>query len=65
MLADGLYRVTTPYLCAGFVVARGRVTTCAPILRKKLAYWMTRAVLIPGSQLPGPESPPAPPVFRW
>ena len=42
-LADGLYQVTTSYLCAAFVVERGRVTLCAPILRKRLAYWMTLA----------------------
>jgi hypothetical protein len=43
MTADGLYRVTTAYLCAGFVVERGRVTRCAPILRRRLAYWRTIA----------------------
>jgi len=42
-MRDGLYQVTTPSLCAGFLVERGRVTLCAPILRKKLAYWMTVA----------------------
>lgn len=42
-MIDGLYRVTTSYLCAGFVVEGGRVTSCAPILRKKLGYWMTVA----------------------
>ena len=42
-MTDGLYQVTTSYLCAGFVVTNGRVTICAPILRKKLAYWMTVA----------------------
>jgi len=42
-LADGLYRVTTSYLCAGFVVENGVVTDCAPILRKKLTYWMSIA----------------------
>ncbi len=40
---DGLYRVETRYLCAGFVVANGHVTDCAPILRKKLSYWKTIA----------------------
>jgi hypothetical protein len=40
---DGLYRVTTATLCAGFVVERGRVTRCAPILRRRLAYWVERA----------------------
>lgn len=42
-LEDGLYQVTTSYLCAGFVVEGGRVVACAPILRKKLAYWLTVA----------------------
>lgn len=42
-LKDGLYQVTTSYLCAGFVVENGQVTQCAPILRKKLMYWMTIA----------------------
>jgi hypothetical protein len=43
---DGLYRVTTSYLCAGFVIEGGEVIKCAPILRKKLAYWKTIAVRI-------------------
>jgi hypothetical protein len=43
---DGLYRVTTPYLCAGFTVEGGRVTDCALILRRRLAYWRTVAVRI-------------------
>lgn len=47
-MSDGLYRVVTPYLCAGFVIERGRVTLCAPILRRRLAYWMTRAERIGG-----------------
>lgn len=42
-MADGLYRVTTGYLCAGFVVDGGRVVACAPILRRKIAYWQTVA----------------------
>jgi len=46
MLADGLYRVETPRLCGGFVVERGVVTECAPILRRHLEYWMTVAVRI-------------------
>lgn len=39
-MIDGLYRVTTHYLCAGFVIENGKVTACAPILRKRLGYWM-------------------------
>lgn len=40
---DGLYRVTTAYLCAGFVVAGGKLRYCAPILRKRITYWATIA----------------------
>lgn len=40
---DGLYQVTTSYLCAGFTIAAGRVQWCAPILRKRLTYWQTVA----------------------
>jgi hypothetical protein len=42
-MRDGLYQVTTLYLCAGFVIEHGRVTLCAPVLRKRLAYWMEMA----------------------
>jgi hypothetical protein len=42
-MRDGLYRVVTRSFVAGFVVERGRVTRCAPILRRRLAYWITRA----------------------
>lgn len=43
-MKPGLYQVTTRYLCAGFVVERdGSVVVCAPILRKRLRYWMTIA----------------------
>ena len=45
-MKDGLYRVTTSYLCAGFVVVNGKVQWCAPILRRKLGYWMTIAIRI-------------------
>ena len=45
-LEDGLYRVSTRYLCAGFVVEQGRVTRCAPILRRRLDYWRTVAVRV-------------------
>ena len=46
MLTDGLYRVTTAYLCAGFVIENGRLTVCAPILKGKIKYWMTVAVKV-------------------
>lgn len=42
-MQDGLYQVTTKYLCAGFVIQGGKVVQCAPILRKKLTYWLTVA----------------------
>lgn len=46
MLADGLYQVTTSYLCAGFIVEQGKVVACAPILRRKLRYWTKVATLV-------------------
>lgn len=45
-MKDGLYQVTTSYLCAGFVVRDGKITACAPILRNKIKYWMTVATWI-------------------
>jgi hypothetical protein len=36
----------TNSICAGFVIERGRVTACAPILRKRLTYWIQLAVRI-------------------
>jgi len=42
-LRDGLYQVTTSYLCTGFVVRNSKVAACAPILRRKIHYWMTIA----------------------
>lgn len=39
LLPDGVYRVETAFLCAGFVVKDNRVVECAPILRKRLDYW--------------------------
>lgn len=47
-MRDGLYRVQTRYLCAGFVVEHGEVTLCAPILRRRLTYWKTVAVWVSG-----------------
>jgi hypothetical protein len=40
---NGLYRVETKYLCAGFVVKEYKVIACAPILRKRLEYFATIA----------------------
>lgn len=45
-LPDGLYRVTTRYLCAGFVVENRLIVRCAPILRGKIEYWKSIAVKI-------------------
>jgi hypothetical protein len=42
-LSDGLYRVTMAWFCAGFVVRDGLVRECAPILRQRLAHWLTVA----------------------
>lgn len=43
---DGLYQVTTHYLCAGFIIKDGKLTECAPILRKKFEYWKIVAIRI-------------------
>jgi len=45
-MEDGLYRVTTRYLCAGFIIKNNKVIKCASILRKKLKYWKTISIKI-------------------
>lgn len=47
-VADGLYRVVERSFVAGFVVEAGKVIRCAPILRKRIAFWMSVAVLVEG-----------------
>jgi hypothetical protein len=42
-MRDGLYQVSTKYLCAGFTIKDGKVDLCAPILRRRLPYWRTIA----------------------
>lgn len=54
---DGLYQVTTSYLCAGFVIEGGRVVMCAPILRKRLSYWKTIAKRLADDRESGKEKP--------
>jgi hypothetical protein len=43
MYSDGLYRVVTNRFVAGFVIRNGKVTQCAPILRRRIDYWKTVA----------------------
>lgn len=38
-MKDGLYIVETRGITAGFVVERGRVVRCAPVLRRGLKFW--------------------------
>jgi hypothetical protein len=45
-LKDGLYQVTTDYFCAGFVVEGGWIVRCAPILIKRIDYWIPKAKYI-------------------
>jgi len=40
---DGLYQVDYGSIYAGFVITNGVVVQCAPVLRKRLSYWMTMA----------------------
>lgn len=42
-LPDGLYRVEHGSVCAGFVIEDGRVVRCAPILRKRMDFWVRRS----------------------
>jgi hypothetical protein len=42
-LTDGLYQVTYQRICAGFVIHRGRLIMCAPILRRRFEYWQRLA----------------------
>lgn len=43
-LADGLYVVSTLHFVAGFTVERCKIKECAPILRKRIAYWSSIAI---------------------
>ena len=43
MMQDGLYRVVTRYLCAGFVIKDGIVSRAAPVLWNRIGYWVTVA----------------------
>lgn len=43
-MIDGLYRVETSYLCAGFIIRNGKLYKCAPILRKRFSYWKKLAI---------------------
>lgn len=45
-MRDGLYRVVTSYFVAGFEIHKGKVTHCAPILRKRINFWKTQAVFL-------------------
>jgi len=45
-MKNGLYQVTTKYLCAGFIIKDNLITHCAPILKKKIEYWKTVAKFI-------------------
>lgn len=50
-MQDGLYQVSYKGICAGFVVEGGRVTMCAPVLRRRLEYFKTIATYIGGNQV--------------
>ena len=45
-MKDGLYQVTTSYLCAGFIIKNNEPILIAPILVKKFNYWKTIAIRI-------------------
>lgn len=64
-MRDGLYRVTTSYLCAGFELRDGVVVACAPILRKKLPYWMTVAERVDDDEPYAWPCELPPVIYRW
>jgi hypothetical protein len=43
-MKDGLYLVDYKDICAGFVIENGKVTRCAPILRRNFEFWKSIAV---------------------
>lgn len=45
-MEDGVYRVVSGAICAGYVVEGGRVVSCAPVLRRRIDYWMTKGVRV-------------------
>lgn len=52
-LPDGLYTVIAPpLLTAGFVVEGGRIRKCAPILKRRIGYWIKRATRVQEGALP-------------
>lgn len=54
-LKDGLYVVDHGTIYAAFVVRGGEITVCAPVLRKNLAFFATKAKWIPTDvELPPP-----------
>jgi hypothetical protein len=46
MMKDGVYQVITNYFCAAFIVRNGKIHDAAPILWKKINYWITKAKFI-------------------
>lgn len=54
MRDDGVYHVTNAYLSAAFAIEKGKVVWCAPILRKRLDYWMTVAAYVCPYPVPAP-----------
>jgi len=46
-MRDGLYQVNHGNICGGFVVRRGKITVCAPVLRKQIEFFKTKATFIP------------------
>ena len=58
-MKDGLYRVLNGDICAAFVVRKGEVTICAPVLRKRLDHWKEVAEFIPtDTSIPAPVPEP-------
>ena len=46
-MRDGLYMVQHGSITAAFVVRGGKVTSCAPVLRKNLDFFARKAKFVP------------------
>lgn len=56
-MRDGLYIVSRGSIYAAFVLRGGEVTSCAPVLRRNLAYYMKIARFVPTAGDPISDEP--------
>lgn len=59
-MKNGLYLVNHKGITAAFVMRDDRVTVCAPILRREIEYWKTKATWYPTDPTLKPVGEPLP-----